>query len=182
MYSFLEKEQGIFEPGRRYAFTNISDRVFTSRWNGFPIIVQPNETIEVSDVTPMPGSGMGECLAIKMTKELVDAIMMGNAKADELAKNQPLYRSPLGGLMGVPSARKPIEDSILQPLPEDAGIETAFLKKKKAEEIISDASKREGVSYETGLQEFAEIPKGGEATIAEKPTKKAVRTKIISKK
>ena len=181
MYSYLEKEEGIFNPGQRFAFTNITSSVFTSKWNGFPIIVQPGETIEISDVTPMPGSGMGECLAIKMTKEIVDSIMQGNTKADELAKNNPLYRSPLGGLMGVPSARKPIEDSVLQALPEDESISAEFLKKEKANEIINDASKKEGVSYENQSQEFSEVPKSGTVS-EEKPKKKALKTKKVSKK
>lgn len=117
--SFLEIEQGIYQPGLRFAFTNISDEDFTSYWNKIPVIVKAHETIEISDITPFPGISMGHNLAVKMTGELVDKIMINEIKMDETAKNQPYYRSPQALSLGIPGTRKPWEDKILRQMESD---------------------------------------------------------------
>lgn len=118
MKSFLDVE-GLYTPGLRFAFTNITDEDFTSHWNKIPITVKPRETIELSDITPLPGISMGHNLAVKMTSELVDKIMINNAKLDEIAKNQPYYRSPQASSLGVPGARKIWEDQILREMGQE---------------------------------------------------------------
>lgn len=182
MSSFLDKE-GIYTPGKRFAFTNISTSKFTSKWNGIPVSVEPGEAIEVSDTTPFPGSGMGECLALKLTRELTDQIMLGQAAAPSLAEKDPTYSSPLGHLVGVPAARKPVEDAILSELGDEDSLAKRILEKQKADELINDANRKEGVSYENptpGAQEFANIP-NGPTMVAPAAPKPAARTKRVSK-
>ena len=100
--------EGLFNPLIKGAFTNITEETFTSYWDGSPIIVPAGATIELS-----------HHLACKLTKELVDKIMIGNAKLDEIAKNQPYYRSPQGSSLGVPAARKVWEDQICRQMAVD---------------------------------------------------------------
>jgi hypothetical protein len=92
---------------------DITEEEFTSAWDGNPIKVPAGATIELT-----------HHLAAKMTKELVDKIMIGNAKLNELehySKNpntQPnMYRAPSS--RGVPSARKVWEDQICRQLDVD---------------------------------------------------------------
>ncbi len=170
MRSFLNKDTGIYEPGKRFAFTNITSEPFTSKWNGMPIVVNAGETIELSDLTPIPGSGMGECLAVKMTGELVDNLFFGKAKADENSKGKDYYRSPIGSSMAVPGARKPYEDQILQELPTDEA-KTKVLAQQKMSEIMTDSERKEGVSYESGGIEFADITKPESSKIEKSPVK-----------
>ena len=165
MNSYLQVEQGVYQPGRRFAFTNDSDKEFKSYWDRIPVVVKPHETIELSDSTPFPGSGMGHCLAVKFATELVDRIMQ-----EDKVK---------AGLMAVPDARKPYEDRVLKPLGDEDGNTAQMLARMKAQEILADASRVEGISYEgSGQKEFAEVPKGGVPTKAP-AEKKAVKTKAV---
>ena len=102
--------EGLFNPSLRFAFSNILEDKFVSAWGGQVIEVPAGETVELP-----------HHLACKLTKELVDKIMIGNAKLDELAyynKNpntQPnMYRAP--NSLGVPAARKVWEDRICRQL------------------------------------------------------------------
>lgn len=184
MSSYLDKKEGIYTPGTRWSFTNITAEPFESKWGGIPVLVGPDETIEISDITPFVGLGLGECLSIKMTGELVDRIMMGVAKLDEVEKNQPYYRSPKGGALGVPAARKPWEDKILRRLETDEdSTETASIRAQFKAGLEADMSRKEGISYEdnSGAPEFVNIPKGGfsedqAGQEAPKPAKKAAKT------
>jgi hypothetical protein len=178
--SFLEVN-GVYQPGLRFAFTNISDENFTSYWDKVPIIVKPHETIEISDITPLPGRAMGHNLAIKMTTELVDKIMINEIKMDEVAKNQPYYRSPQASSLGVPGARKPWEDKILREMePDEESPAILMMKKQLKEEILSggqaEASK-EPVSVPTSISEFSEIKPGGQ--VEKKEEVKPAKTKTI---
>jgi len=120
--------EGLFDPSLRFAFTNITEEEFVSHWNGSPIKIKPGDTIELS-----------HHLAVKLTKELVDSIMIGNAKLDELAKNQPYYRSPMGSSLGVPAARKVWEDKICRQLEvNEESPEMQIMRAKIREEIMSD--------------------------------------------
>lgn len=158
MYSFLDPE-GLFNPSLRFAFTNITSEVFTSRWDGIPIVVEPGVTIEISNTTPIPGAG--HAIAVKMTREMVDNIMIGDAKLDEAQKNQPYYRSPRGSSLGVPAARKPFEDQILRELaPEEESPAIQIMRKQILEEIetgISQKPNAEPVHGPASVAEFADI-------------------------
>lgn len=104
--SFLEVN-GIYNPAKRFAFTNITKEDFHSAWGGNPIDVKAGETVKLK-----------HHLAVKLTTELVDKIMIGQVKLDETQVNQPYYRSPKGTSLGVPHARKVYEDQILKELPD----------------------------------------------------------------
>ncbi len=161
MASFYQKKEGIYDPGQRFSITNISDKPHPIKWNNSVVyIIKPGEAIEVSDATPVPGSGMGDALAHKIQKEITDMVMLGEAKAEEVQRNLPYYKSPLGMQLGIPNARKPYEDRILRPLPANES-SVKILSQQKAEELIRDSQKQEGVSYESQPIEFAEVPKGG---------------------
>ncbi len=163
MQSFLEVN-GLNSPGTRWAFTNITDEDFISHWGGVEIKVKPRETIELSDITPLPEMCMGHNLAVKMTKELVDKIMIGNAKLDEVAKNLPYYRSPQASSLGVPGARKIWEDQILRSLgQEEESPAMAHMRAKMKEEILSQKEAEptsEPVHAPASLTDFAELKQG----------------------
>ncbi len=167
---------GLYNPSARYAFTNITDEDFTSFWDKIPITVKPHETIELSITTPIPGVN-GQALAVKMTGELVDFIMINEAKADELAhKDIPYYRSPKGSSLGIPGARKPYEDQILKELAvdeESPAIQS--MRKQLKEEILGGSEQKQSVEPPPvpSQEEFAEIKAVGnkEPEVIKKPAK-----------
>ena len=110
MRSKLEIEKGIYDPTRRFAFTNIHNEPFDVQWDGKNLgTVQPGQTIELP-----------HHLAVKCTCELVDRIMIEETKADEaLHTSTAYYRSPKASRLGVPMARKPYEDKILKEIEID---------------------------------------------------------------
>lgn len=169
MSHLVGRSDGLFNPLRRFAFTNITEDVFISHWDGQPITVQAGQTVELT-----------HHLANKLTDELVDKIMIGEAKLDEVTKNQPYYRSPKGSSLGVPAARKVWEDQIVRELQVDEeSPEIQTMRAKIREEVLSDL-KREPAKAEIQLPsmtEFAEIGQG--APVAEKPVKRAYKVKTI---
>ncbi len=105
--------EGIYNPLLRFAFTNISEEELVSAWDGQPIKVPAGMTIELP-----------HHLAVKLTKELVDKIMIGNAKLNEVEfyKNNPnaqmnTFRS--SSSLGVPAARKVWEEQICRQMEVD---------------------------------------------------------------
>lgn len=176
MSSLIGKESGIFDPTKRFAFTNISDKDFVSAWGGSPITVPAGETVELP-----------HHLANKFTDELVDAIMQGEAKMDEVEyyKNNPgaapnSYRSPKGSSLGVPAARKFWEDQIVRELAVDEeSPEIQVMRAKIKEEILADLSQEkssEPVQVPTSLTEFAEL---GAPEVKEPP--KPLKVKRVAK-
>ncbi len=129
--------EGVFDPFARFAFTNITKEDFKSFWNSQPITVKPGQTVKLK-----------HHLAVKFLKELVDKIMQGEAKMDEVAyyeRNQNAapnsYRSPKGLQMGVPAARKVWEDQIIKQLPtEKDTVEFELMKQEFMEEIERDTN------------------------------------------
>ena len=164
--SFLDP-QGLYDPRKRFAFTNITDEIFTSYWDKVPINVKPHETIEISVTTPIVG--VGHALAIKMTGELVNKIMMDEAKLDELAhQNVPYYRSPKGGAWGIPNARKVWEDKILRELnPDEESPAIQAIRNQMKKEILTGEEKQniEPVKVPTSIEEFADITKKTESEV-----------------
>jgi hypothetical protein len=158
--SFLEPE-GLFNPALRFAFTNITDDVFVSYWDKIPITVKPHETIEIGPTTPIVG--VGHALAVKMTGELVDKIMINLAKMDELNhKDIPYYRSPDGTAMGVPAARQVWEVKILRELKSDEDSPSLqSLRNQLKEEILSrgDAHREPAPIMPKSIEEFADLTK-----------------------
>lgn len=173
MQSFLDVQNGLYNPSLRFAFTNITTEDFVSYFNGSPITVKPGQTIELNHY-----------MAVKLTKELVDKIMIGNAKMDEVAKNQPYYRSPMGGSLGIPAARKVFEDQILRQLKVDEeSPEIQVLRAQIKAELQADMSaekSNEPVKAPASLEEFSELNQQGKSEPA--PEKKPLKVKSIKVK
>lgn len=127
--------EGLYNPLLRFAFTNITNEDFVSYWNSKPITIKPGQTVKLK-----------HHLAVKFLKELVDKIMTGEAKLDEVEyykRNQnaaPLsYRSPKGLSLGIPAARKVWEDQIIKQLPtEEDTVEFEVMRQEFIEEIERD--------------------------------------------
>jgi len=101
----LFPKDGIFNPLRRFAFTNITPDLFTFHWDGKPISVKAGDTVELPHHLA--------CIAVK---KLVDKIMINDAKRDEEEgrKTDRFYRGR--NMMGIPAARKVYEDKIVTEL------------------------------------------------------------------
>lgn len=130
MSSFLDKKDGIFDPLKRFAFTNISDEPYTFQWGGIPTELDPGETIELP-----------EYLALHATRGLVDNLMIGIARKDteDKQKINPMYLAPnMAGSLGIPAARKPFEDKILKELTYDASSDkTLGIKRQQIKEQLT---------------------------------------------
>lgn len=156
MSSYLTVKNGIYDPSKRFAFTNVTDKDFVFSWGGNPITVKPKDTVE-----------MPHHLAVLATTKLVDQIMLGEARQDELTMRKenkdPYWRSPKGISVGVPEARKPYEDKILRELqPDEENPQFAIQRARMKEELLRDlsAEKAEPVSkIVVSPEQFAEIKK-----------------------
>ena len=170
--------EGLFNPLLRFAWTNITEEKFESKWNGSPITVPAGATVELT-----------HHLAVKFTKELVDKIMIGNAKLDEITKNQPYYRSPLGSSLGVPLARKVWEEQICRQMAVDEeSPQVQVIRATIKAELLADMSKepaRQGsenavTSAPPTVQEFADLTK--KETKTELPPIKLKEIKVQKQK
>ena len=176
--SFLDVV-GLYDKTKRFAFTNILDEDFTSYWDGDPIVVPAHTTIELSNTTPIIGAG--HVLAVNMTKELVDKIMIEQIKidSDEMKQktNNPYAVSPKAGSLGVPMARKFWEDQILKEL-DPVTDPTAI--KVLQKQIIKEITEGNEMKPETkpvpipSVDQFAEIQSKNEQI-----TKQPVKTKKV---
>ena len=177
--SFLEVTTGLYDKTKRFGFTNILDEDFTSYWDGDPITVPAHTTIELSNTTPIIGAG--HVLAVKMTKELVDKIMIEQIKVEDVEMkqktNNPYAVSPKAGSLGVPGARKYWEDQILveyDPIKDPNAVK--ILQKQIIKEITEGNEMKpetKPVSIPTPDQ-FAEIQSKNEQL-----TKEPVKTKKV---
>lgn len=164
--------EGVYDPSLRFAFTNITEEDFHSAWDSSPIIVKPGETIELP-----------QYLAVKLTRELVDKIMIGNAKLNEVEyyKKYPgttpnSYRAPSS--LGIPEARKVWEDQICRQLAVDeespqVQVMRAQIKAQLKEDLARETANGP-VAVPNSLEEFADL------TASPKPVvKPALKTKKI---
>lgn len=134
--TLLHPRQGLYNPLLKFAFTNITEEPFTIQWNGAIVtVVAAGVTVELPHY-----------LAVKCVKELVDKIMIGNAKLNELefySKNinaiPNTYRAPSS--LGVPAARKVWEDKIVRLMePDEESPQTQIMRAQLKEEIMRDLS------------------------------------------
>lgn len=144
--------EGLFNPTLRFAFTNITDEEFTSYWGGQPIKIKAGQTVELT-----------HHLAVKLTKELVDKIILGAAKLDKDAQKDPYYRSPMAGNLGVPAYRKQYEEKICRLLGTDEeSPEIQLMRVQMKEELLAAQNKeqiQQPVHIPTDISEFADINK-----------------------
>lgn len=163
--------QGIYNPMLRFAWTNISEEEFISAWGGEPIKIPAGHTVELPHY-----------LAAKLTKELVDKIMIGNAKLNELehyTKNPNLmpntYRAPSS--LGVPAARAVWENQICRQLaPDEESPQTQLMRIKIKEELLRDlkAEPASGSPLDNapkGINEFADLNAEKEIKLEQAPMK-----------
>lgn len=133
----LHPTNGIFNPLYRFAFTNITKEDLESFWNGRPLKVKAGETVKLT-----------HHLAVKLTKELVDRIMITDVKLNEVNfyKNNPntapnMYRAPSS--LGVPAARKIWEDKIIKQLPtEKDEIQLEIMRSEMIEGLTQDLNRQ----------------------------------------
>lgn len=171
--------EGLYNPLLRFAFTNISESPFTIMWdNKVVTTLKGGETVELPHY-----------LAVVATKALVDSIMIGNAKMDEIAyykanpNTQPnMYRA--ASSLGVPAARKVWEDKICRVLEVDEeSPQVQVMRSQIREELMKDlkAEPSQGSPLEnapTSVQDFADLTKKEEKIIV--PSNIKVK-KIIKK-
>lgn len=155
MSHLIGKNDGLYNPALRFAFTNITTEDFVSAWGGSPIVVKAGQTVTLP-----------HHLADKLTDELVNKIMITNVKTNEVEyyKNNPntapnMYRAPSS--LGVPAARLVWEDKIVRALEVDEEtpeiqVMRAQIKEELERDLNSEVSKQPPV-IPTGIEEFAEI-------------------------
>ncbi len=153
--------EGVYNGLARYAFTNITEEEFVSHWDGQPWIVPAGQTVELP-----------EYMAVKMTKELVDKIMIGEVKLaeDNYYKANPgaapnSFRAP--NQMGVPAARKVWEDKIVRQMEIDEespqmAIERAKIRSEMEAQFKRDAQPGK-VDMPASVEEFADLDKSRQA-------------------
>lgn len=159
---------GVYDPNIRAAFTNITDEEFVSAWGGQPIKVPAGRTVELT-----------HHLAVKLTKELVDKIMIGEAALDKATngKGNAYYQSPKGMNLGVPAAREIWEKKICRQLEVDEeSPEIQVMRAQIRQEVMQDmqnsqAPKSASPSLPNSINEFADIKGGDEPKKPKAPIK-----------
>ena len=159
--------QGIYNPLLRFSFTNITESEFISAWGGEPIKIPAGVTVELP-----------HHLAAKLTKELVDSIMIGNAKLNEIEfyKNNPnvqmnTYRA--SSSLGVPAARAVWEKQICKQLEVDQDspqvqLQRLGIKEQLLKDLQAEPSQGSPLDNAPALSEFADLTAPKEEKI-EKP-------------
>lgn len=154
----LMSPEGIYNPLLKFSFTNISEAPFEIKWDGAVVTtLKGGETVELPHY-----------LAVTATKALVDMIMIGNAKLDEITyyKNNPntqpnMYRA--SSALGVPAARKVWEDQICRVMAVDEeSPQVQVMRATIKAELMKDlqAQPSQGSPLEnapTSLSDFADL-------------------------
>jgi hypothetical protein len=135
--SNLTVKQGIYDPSKRFAVTNIQNdkfglknEDFTFYWGKSPITIKSGQTIELP-----------HHLAVKATIELTDKIMYEEVHAEEIEgrKTNKDYRSPKGLSVGIPNARDPIEKKIMRELAlDEENPQVQVMRAQIKEELLRD--------------------------------------------
>jgi hypothetical protein len=171
--------EGLYNPLLKFAFTNITETPFEIIWDGKIVTtLKAGETVELNHY-----------LAVACTKRLVDMIMIGNAKLDELTyyKNNPnmqpnTYRAP--NALGVPSARKVWEDQICRVMDTDEeSPQVQIMRATIREELMKDlqAQPSQGSPLEGAparVEDFADLTK---PKVEEEVTPSPIKVKKIKK-
>jgi hypothetical protein len=162
----LPKTEGLYNPSLRFAFTNITAKEFTSKWDGAPINVPAGATVELP-----------HHLAEKLTNELVDLIMQGLAVMDD----RGTMSEKQGTSLGVPAMRQIWEDKIVRSLEMDEeSPQLQILRsqiKAELEADLQDAQKAPASVTEINFNptEFADLNN----EVKEKSVKKPMKMKKL---
>ncbi len=177
MDTLLHPRQGIYNPTLRFSFTNITEEEFLSAWGGEPIRIPAGRTVELPHY-----------LAVKLVKEMVDKIMIGNAKLNEIEfyKNNPnvqlnTYRA--ASSLGVPAARKIYEDQICKLLVVDQDspevqLQRLGIKQQILSDLKAEPSSGSPLDNAPRLEEFADLTN----TVKDETPKKEVKLKNLKTK
>jgi len=148
----------MYDPTKRFEFTNISDTDFEFKWNGTPIVVKPGKKVILK-----------HHLAVLAATKLCDQLMMAdiNKRTEEERAKNPMYIAPnRAGSLGVPAARKPYEDKILRELPklDDNDAQLGIIRSETIEQLTEDLSSQPAPRIEkmsdigvTSIKEFEDI-------------------------
>jgi hypothetical protein len=155
-------EQGMFDPTKRYSFTNITDEPFQFGWNGVNIDVAPKESIEIT-----------QYLAYQAVNKMIDQLIMAKNKKDldKIRETNPAYLTPPGaGMMGIPAYRVTFENMIVKELPSKSGNDAKLDIIRAKEAIMSDikrsAEEPQPIeSIKVAQTEFAELKEVAPAQI-----------------
>lgn len=172
----LNLKQGIYDPIIRFAWTNITEEPFDIVWGGAVVT-----TVKAGVSVELP-----HYLAVKCTKELVDKIIIGNAKLNEIEfyKNNPnavsnSYRAPSS--LGVPAARKVWEDQICRVMEVDEeSPQVQIMRAQIKEELLKDLSAEPSTgsplqNAPSSISEFADLNAPKDTT----PKKSTIKVKEI---
>lgn len=149
MSSNLDLKQGIYDPSKRFAFTNITDAPFTFAWGNSPITVKPKETIELR-----------HHLAVLATNRIVDQIMIEEMRKKTEAEKlkNPMYLAPnQAGSLGVPAAREPFEKQVLRELAlDEESPQIQVMRAQIREEMARDLNQEKSPAI-TRISEVASV-------------------------
>lgn len=152
MASYLTVRDGVYDPKKRFAFTNITNEDFSFSWNGAENVVKAGDTVELP-----------HHLAILATQKLVDKIMLGEAWEENapIHEKTPWVDGKKNMSLGVPEARKPYEDKILKEIPfDEASSQFKILASQQIEQIKKDLSSEPAQpvqEFTPSTGEFAEL-------------------------
>jgi hypothetical protein len=155
-------EQGMFDPTKRYAFTNITDEPFQFGWNGVNIDVAPKETVEIP-----------QYLAYQAVNKMIDQLIIAKNKKDldKIRETHPEYLTPPGaGMMGIPAYRVTFESMIVRELPPKVGADAKLDIIRAKEQVMSDIRRSQVEtapieSIKVAQTEFAELKEMAPAQI-----------------
>jgi hypothetical protein len=146
-------KQGIYDQSRQFAFTNITDNDFESKWGGSPIKVKAHQTVTLP-----------HHLAVKLTTELVDKIMLGDLKTehDAMRAKDPNWKAAQGaGKLGIPAVRAIWEDKILRELEiDEEKPEIQVLRAQIKDQLLADLNQEKTApvtAVKLNQAEFADV-------------------------
>lgn len=134
MSSNITVKNGIYDPSKRFEFTNVTDQDFTFTWGGKPIVIKPKQKVILR-----------HHLAVLATTKIVDQIMMDeiNKKTAKARESNPNYLAPnQASSLGVPAARDPYEKMVLKELPPETSneAELGIIRSEFQEQLLNDMS------------------------------------------
>lgn len=130
MSSHLELKEGIYDPLRQFAITNINDEDYELLWDSKVVArLKPGDTVQLP-----------HHLAVIAAVQIADIAIFKEIHEDEKAHaSTPYYKSPKGSNLYIPNARKPYEDRIIKEIDVDTtAVQYQVIAAQKREEILSD--------------------------------------------
>lgn len=152
MASYLTVKDGVYDPKKRFAVTNIMDEDFTFSWDGVESVIKAGDTVELP-----------HHLMVLVATKMTDKCILEEAWAEnkEIHKATPWIDSRKNASLGVPELRKMYEDRIVKEIPFDqASSQFKILASQQMEQIKKDFSAEPAQpvqSFAPDPSEFAEL-------------------------